>query len=106
MKMIKYFHRLLLITVPPAALLFSCGQKQAALRLAAVQTDSGWGYRIWHHRQPVIYQVSIPAIPGHHPFRSKADALRTGSLVMRKLQHGQSPAVSRRELDSLGIRPY
>jgi hypothetical protein len=79
--------------------------KKERLRLAPVHTAEGWGYRILEQQRPLIYQVYIPAVAGHHPFSSKEDALRVGRLVMRKLQQGQSPAVSLRELDSLGIRP-
>lgn len=105
MKMIKRFHRLVMFTVPPAALFFSCQGKKEGLRLAPVHTGSSWGYRILHNGRPVIYQVEIPAVAGHHPFSSKEEAMRVGNLVLHKLQHGQSPAVSLRELDSLHIRP-
>lgn len=93
-----------MLTVPPAAIFFSCQEKKDLLRLAPVHTGESWGYRIWHNERPVIYQVNMPAVAGHHPFSSKEDAMRVGRLVLFKLQHGQSPAVSLRELDSLHIR--
>ncbi|WP_157986524.1 DUF4907 domain-containing protein [Chitinophaga alhagiae] len=105
MKMIKRFHRLVLFTVPPAALFFSCREKADTLRLAPVRTGNSWGYHIQHNGRPFIYQVEIPAVAGHHPFSSKEEAMRVGRLVLHKLRHGQSPAVSLRELDSLNVRP-
>ncbi|WP_158618244.1 DUF4907 domain-containing protein [Chitinophaga lutea] len=105
MRTTKTFHRWVMLTVLPGAVFFSCKGKKDLLRLAPVHTGSSWGYQIFRNNRPVIYQAEIPAIAGHHPFSSKEEAMRVGRLVMKKLQHGESPAVSPRELDSMGIRP-
>lgn len=94
-----------MFTVPPAVMLFSCQEKQPLLRLAPVQAGKNWGYQILRNNRPLIYQVQIPALPGNRPFRNKEEAMRVGRLVLHKLQHGASPAVSLQELDSLRVRP-
>ncbi|MGX5819548.1 DUF4907 domain-containing protein [Chitinophaga lutea] len=89
-----------------AATLLSCHDRKAALQLTAEPSGDGWGYRITRQGKPLIYQPLIPAVRGHHPFRSKSDALRTGTLVLQKLGQGRLPAVTTQELDSLGVRPF
>lgn len=109
MKMTKHFRRFVIWTTPLVAglvllAIFSREEKKL-LRLAPVQTQHGWGYRITINDQPFIHQDCIPALPGYQPFRNKNDAMRVGSLVMHKLRHHHSPAVTRSELDSLRIQP-
>ncbi len=70
-----------------------------------VQTPHGWAYRITLNEQPLFYQEYIPAVSGYHSFRSKEDAMRTGSLVMHKLRYGLTPTVNLHELDSLRVLP-
>lgn len=108
-KMTKYFRRFMIWTLPLVAGLvlltvFSSRGEKKLLRLAPVQTPNGWGYRITIDNKPFIHQDCIPAVPGYLPFHDKDDAMRVGSLVMHKLRHQLSPAITRRELDSLRIR--
>ena len=74
------------------------------LKLYATQQKDGWGYRIALAEKNLILQDHIPAISGQQPFSSEADALKTGTLVLHKIQSGKLPSVTLHELDSLGIR--
>lgn len=108
MNMIKRYRRFVIWTTPLVAGLvlltvFSRKEKKL-LRLAPVQTQYGWGYQITINEKPFIHQDCIPAVPGYQPFRSKEDAMRVGELVIYKIRHQLSPAVNRRELDSLRIQ--
>ncbi|GEP96412.1 DUF4907 domain-containing protein [Chitinophaga cymbidii] len=106
--MTKRFRRFVIWTTPLAAglvlLTVFSGREKQLLRLAPVQTLYGWGYQITIDNKPFIHQDCIPAIPGYQPFRNKEDAMRVGSLVVYKIRHKLSPAVTRRELDSLRIQ--
>lgn len=108
MKMTKRFRRFVIWTTPLVAglvlLTVFSGREKQLLRLAPVQTQYGWGYQITIDNRPFIHQDCIPAIPGYQPFRNKEDAMRVGSLVIYKIRHQLSPAVTRRELDSLRIQ--
>lgn len=66
-------------------------------------SNSGWGYRILKDDQSFIAQKYIPAVDGATPFHSEKDAEKTGELMIRKLEKGKMPSVSKAELDSLKI---
>jgi hypothetical protein len=68
-----------------------------------VQTAYGWGYNILAGEKIYIKQEFIPVIPGKQGFKSAADALLVGNLVVKKIGANQTPAVSLHELDSLGV---
>lgn len=75
-----------------------------AYEITVVTSGEGWGYQIKHNNTVVINQLTIPAIGGHHPFVSEAEARATAALVIDKLSHGRMPpSVTTAELDSLGI---
>ncbi|MGE7776890.1 DUF4907 domain-containing protein [Chitinophaga sp. NPDC101104] len=90
-----------LLALAAAGSLFSC--RERPYRLVTEPSKEGWAYRITYRGRPMIYQAHIPAVPGFHPFRSQADARRTGTLVLRKLESGAMPALSVEEIDSLQI---
>jgi hypothetical protein len=78
----------------------------------AVQTAYGWGYIIYRShsdelnssdKKIFIKQDFMPAVPGNQGFKSAADALLVGNLVIKKISSNQLPSVSVKELDSLGL---
>lgn len=77
--------------------------RERPFRLATEPSPGGWAYRITYRGRPLIYQAQIPAVAGFQPFRHRADARRTGALVLRKLESGQAPTLSLAEIDSLRI---
>lgn len=90
-----------LLTLAAAVSLGSCGERP--YRLETEPSKEGWAYRITYRGRPMIYQAHIPAVPGFYPFRSQADAYKTGTLVLRKLESGRMPSLNEAEIDSLHI---
>lgn len=68
------------------------------------EKTGGYGYDIFIGESRYIRQHSIPALPGNSGFSSREKALKTASLVARKiLQHTLQPSVTLAELDSMGV---
>lgn len=65
--------------------------------------DKGWGYEIFIDSSRFIYQDVIPGISGIVRFKSKDDAFKCGKLVTDKIIKKKNPAISIKEIDSLGI---
>lgn len=66
----------------------------------------GWGYQILREGKTLINQPFIPAIEGKIPFADSVKASHTAQLVVNKLQNNIiPPALSKQELDSLGVIP-
>ncbi len=89
---------------------FSCKRQpshegEVFVELKAVQNTTGWGYEIYVDKKIYIKQDYIPAIGGAHSFATKEDALKTGKVVMDKLEHGQIPAMTVEELKALKVIP-
>lgn len=78
-------------------------QDSLTVQVITMRVDSGWGYQIWINQHPFIYQNQIPAIPGHHVFHSRAEAMRVGSCVASKILRHESPTITVAELQQLGI---
>jgi len=66
-------------------------------------TDYGWGYNILADGEVHIKQQYMPAVPGRRGFKTEADALRVGNLVVRKITQNQLPTITIHELDSMGL---
>jgi len=45
----------------------------------------------------------MPAVPGKRGFKSAADAMLVGNLVVKKITENKMPSVSLHELDSMGL---
>jgi outer membrane protein W len=73
------------------------------IKLTSVKLANGWGYDIKVGTDFAIHQDRIPTIPGNKAFVSEEDALRTGRLVVDKLQHRKPPMVTLQELKALEI---
>lgn len=76
---------------------------QDSIAVVTFQTHAGWGYSVNVGAHAYIYQDFIPAIPGRNPFHSKEDAERVGNRVAEKLRKRQVPAISKEELEKMGI---
>ncbi len=74
-----------------------------ALIVQKSNSDTSWGYIILNKDRQLIKQFSIPALEGNIPFSNRHDALLAGNLVADKLNHSLRPAISKKELDSMGI---
>lgn len=66
---------------------------------------NGWGYDILVNKKLLIRQESIPVLERNQPFSKKQQADSAAALVIRKLQSGQHPSISREELEEI-ISPY
>src|ERR1700681_1218954 len=62
-----------------------------------IQTVYGWGYNIIADGKIHIKQEYMPAAPGKKGFKSAADALLIGNMVIKKISSNQMPTISVRE---------
>ena len=70
-------------------------------QLRIIKCELGWGYFISNNRDIIIYQDYIPVYEGIKAFPTKRAAKKTGKLVMKKLQEGKQPVITRNELDNI-----
>ncbi len=65
----------------------------------------GWGYELFQNGKRIISQPVIPAMQGNHYFASEELAKKVGLFAAKKMEKsGSLPALSLKELDSLGIK--
>lgn len=76
---------------------------KVSFEVSVIRVDSGFGYEISKNKQPFIRQTVIPAIEGEKTFVNNIQALKTGQLVVYKMEHNLMPNISVKELDSLQI---
>jgi len=67
------------------------------------KSGEGWGYTITANGKVIIKQPYIPTLGNKIPFHSKRDAAKTGRMVLKKIQHGDSPTLTIEELRKAGI---
>jgi hypothetical protein len=67
------------------------------------QTVYGWGYNIIAADKVHIKQEYMPAVPGKRGFKSAADAMMVGNLVVKKITENKMPTITIHELDSMGL---
>jgi len=89
---------------------FSCKRQpshegEVYVELKATQNAAGWGYEIYVDKKLYIKQDYIPAVGGGRAFATKEDALKIGTVVKNKLEHGQVPAMTVAELKQLKVIP-
>lgn len=70
------------------------------LHCRVVRVGEGYGYVILQGRDTLIVQPYVPAVGGRVPFTTYRHAQAVGELVCRKLMSGDSPAVSRDEVET------
>jgi Domain of unknown function (DUF4907) len=78
-------------------------EKQVYIYAQPFQTDYGWGYNILADGKVHIKQQYMPAVPGKRGFKTEADALMVGNLVVKKIMQNKLPTITIHELDSMGI---
>jgi hypothetical protein len=74
-------------------------------KVIAYKLENGWGYRILRNDAVVVDQPFIPLLPGKTPFPSKRMAVKTGKLVLNRLQNQIVPVIEFHDLVKLGIIP-
>jgi hypothetical protein len=73
------------------------------LKVQTFRVSGGWGYQIFIHQKPYIYQPFIPAIPGKKPFPSRMTAFRAAKTVKAKLLRGERPDLTMEEILKTGV---
>ncbi len=75
----------------------------AGYNLQTIKIENGWGYEILLGEKVFISQQNVPAIAGNHLFSTENDAKKVGELVLLKLQHKNSPTITKDDLAKLKI---
>ena len=79
------------------------GSQKVFIYAEPTQTVYGWGYNIIAADKVYIKQEYMPAVPGKRGFKSEADALLVGKLVVKKITENKMPTITIHELDSMGL---
>ena len=72
-------------------------------RVEVIQSNSGYGYKLYEGKRTIILQPFIPAVPGKMAFQTREDAQRIGNLVMQRMKAGGSFSISKADLNNLRI---
>ena len=73
-------------------------------RLEVTQIEGcGYGYKIYERERLIIVQPFIPVVSGKRPFQSVQDAQCIGNLVLERIKAGNEFAISKADLDNLGV---
>jgi len=79
--------------------------KSKGITEQSFQSEFGWGYDILVNDTILIHQDVIPGAPGNNGFKTEAQALSVGKLVIEKIKKKKGiPTINPLELDSLGIK--
>ena len=83
---------------------YQCKDKKNLFEVKVLQIDStNYSYEIFYAGSIFIKQEFIPAIPCKKHFLTKKQALRTGELVVKKINAKKNPSISLEELIEQGI---
>ena len=111
--LIKYLKTLVIITLTT---LFIVGCEERSTNCAPqntsrpvnyeiVETENGYGYKIFVDGKLYISQPSIPGLSGTAGFESKADARKIAELAISKIKQGIiPPTITLEELKTSGIK--
>ena len=58
---------------------------------------------IYEGERTIIVQPFIPVVAGKRAFRAEQDAQRVGNLVLERIEAGDEFAISKGDLDNLGV---
>jgi hypothetical protein len=90
---------ILIITIS----LFIACKKKENFHVESIKTATGWGYTIATDEKIIIKQTVIPIINNYKSFTTEKDALKTGNLVVKKLEANLSPTLTKKDLILLDI---
>ncbi|MEO8404327.1 MAG: DUF4907 domain-containing protein [Chitinophagaceae bacterium] len=65
------------------------------------RVPGGWGYDILVNKKLFIRQESVPVIQTLHPFDTKEEADQAADIVIKKLQGGHLPTLSKSDLEKI-----
>ena len=65
--------------------------------------EGGFGYKILHQDEMLIYQPFVPAVGHNKPFANKEDAIKVAQLIRNKLESGYGFSVSAKEIQELDL---
>jgi hypothetical protein len=65
------------------------GDDRLPVKVIAVPSGKGWGYKVFVDDKLYIDQTNIPAVPGLQTFKSQEEALKIGNLVVSKMKNGK-----------------
>ena len=65
------------------------------------KSGDGWGYDILKKEKVYIHQPFVPAVEGEVPFPDRKSAKETGRLVIKKIRNNESPALTKKEVQSI-----
>ena len=86
------------------AIVFTACNEKSAFKIKSIKTKTGWGYTIACKDRIIIKQSIIPVINKTKSFATEEDALKTGNLVIEKLNKDLSPTVTKNDLILLKIK--
>lgn len=75
--------------------------RNKGLSLEVVQVKNGYGYQIFKGKKLYINQEQIPAIDHRETFKTEDDAEKVGNLILQKLEKGQSPTVTAKQVNQV-----
>lgn len=91
-----------IIAIITILLLVACNKKEN-FHVESIKTATGWGYTIATDEKIIIKQTVIPVINSYKSFTTEKDALKTGKLVVKKLEANLSPTITKKDLILLDI---
>lgn len=91
-----------IIIIIAILLLVACNKKEN-FHVESIKTATGWGYTIATDEKIIIKQTIIPVINNYKSFTTEKDALKTGNLVVKKLEANLSPTLTKKDLILLDI---
>lgn len=83
-------------------LLVSC-KNNTEYNVKSFKIKDGWGYTIAINNKIIIKQTVIPTLSDTRSFKSEADALKVGNLVVEKIKQNLSPTIAKKDLILLEI---
>lgn len=66
--------------------------------VSTFESDNGWGYQIKKGGKVFIFQPYMPCVAGSKPFPDEESALKTGNVVLLKVNGNEDPTITIEEL--------